>query len=77
MARLAVLGLLSLALLVAELAAQQGSGLEATIADDSDYGYTDLFSGSGDWSDGWEPPYISDDRNWTEHICDRYPAGAL
>ena len=76
MAKLAI-GLLSLALLALEIAAQ--SGIDETRVDDADYIF---FSGSEPPSElppqpGWTEPFVPPDPSWQDDICHRYRNGAI
>lgn len=75
MARLAILGLLSLALLVLKASAQNpGSGIDPTKVDDSDY-ELDYSGLQPDHIGVWFEPVISPDPRWREDICRRYRNG--
>lgn len=72
MARLAILGLLSLALLALKVSAQ--SGFDPTRVDDSDY--EPWFSGlQPDHIGVWIEPVIPPDPNWRNETCRRYRNG--
>lgn len=74
MARLAI-GLLSLALLAVEIAAQ--SGFDDTRVDDVDYPF---FSGSEPPPSSeplWIQPFVPADPDWRDDLCERYRIGAI
>ena len=88
MARLAILGLLSLALLVSETSAQTGMNdtVNGTLVDDADYewdngtgyGYLDTTETTETTVLGeWIEPVIPPDANWTNLVCQRYRHGAV
>ena len=79
MAKLAILGLLSLVLLVVNVAAQESGD---TMIDDDDYGT--LYSGSEPEPEvvqdpRWFEPEVRPDPNWRdlEQLCHRYRIGAI
>ena len=79
MARLAMLGVLSLALLALKVSAQLGSGLNETMLDDADY--EDLLY-SGDHFDRpcppeWIEPVVPPDPTWRNDLCLRYRNGTV
>ena len=75
MARLAIVGLLSLSLLVLQTSAQ--SGVDETIIDDSDYNSES--SGLQPEPDigGWTEPEVPHDPDWRDNICNRYRYGEI
>lgn len=74
MARLAILGLLSLALLALKASAQSGIP-DPTRVDDSDYDPGDSSGLQPDNVGVWIEPVIPPDPNWRSAICHRYRNG--
>lgn len=72
MAKLAIMGLLSLALLALKVSASAEPGLDPTRVDDSDYEPSGFSGLQPDRVGVWIEPVIPPDPNWRSAICHRY-----
>lgn len=74
MARLAIVGLLSLAVLVLEVSSQSSSGSGNL----TDYEYYDYDNGTtAPVENVWIEPFIPIDPTWSDELCVRYRDGAI
>ena len=77
MARLAIVGLLSLALLVLQVSSQLHSGSGS--GNDTDYDYYEYYDDGNTTvveDHVWIEPYIPVDPTWADDLCLRYRDGA-